>query len=114
MPYGNDAKTKFLGVGEETLRSHGAVSEETALEMARGAVERFGADVAASVTGIAGPGGGSPEKPVGTVWFAVADRDGRQIAKRRSFVGERSLVRRYASLHALELVRRHLVGWPGE
>ena len=114
VPYGNDAKTKFLGVGEETLRSHGAVSEETALEMARGAVERFGADVAASVTGIAGPGGGSPEKPVGTVWFAVADRDGRQIAKRRSFVGERSLVRRYASLHALELVRRHLVGWPGE
>lgn len=112
VPYGNEAKQAFLGVRPETLLAGGAVSEETAREMARGARERFGADVAASITGIAGPSGGTAEKPVGTVWFAVADRDGRETAKRRSFIGDRALVRRSASIHALELVRRHLVGWP--
>ena len=112
VSYANDAKESLLGVDDETLRSHGAVSEETAREMARGARERFGADVGAAVTGVAGPGGGSEEKPVGTVWFAISDRDGREVAKRRSFVGDRSHVRKSASVHALELVRRHLVGWP--
>ena len=112
VSYANDAKESLLGVDDETLRSHGAVSEETAREMARGARERFGADVGAAVTGVAGPGGGSEEKPVGTVWFAISDRDGREVAKRRSFVGDRSHIRKSASVHALELVRRHLVGWP--
>lgn len=114
VSYANGAKEELLGVGDETLRAHGAVSEETAREMARGARERFGADVAAAITGIAGPGGGTDEKPVGTVWFAIADRDGREVAKKRSFVGDRSLVRRTASVHALELVRRHLMSgeWP--
>jgi nicotinamide-nucleotide amidase len=114
VSYGNGAKESFLGVREETLRAHGAVSEQAALEMARGAVEKFGADVAASVTGIAGPDGGTEEKPVGTVWFAIADRGGREVAKRRAFLGDRGHVRRSASVHALELVRRHVVGWEGE
>jgi PncC family amidohydrolase len=112
VSYGNPSKESFLGVRRETLLAGGAVSEETAREMARGARDRFGADLAAAVTGIAGPSGGSEEKPVGTVWFAVADRDGRETAKRRAFVGDRAVVRRAASIHALELVRRHLVGWP--
>jgi nicotinamide-nucleotide amidase len=114
VSYGNGAKESFLGVREETLRAHGAVSAEAALEMARGAVERFGADVAASVTGIAGPDGGTEEKPVGTVWFAIADRGGHEVAKRRAFLGDRGHVRRSASVHALELVRRHIVGSDGD
>jgi nicotinamide-nucleotide amidase len=112
VSYGNGAKESFLGVATETLREHGAVSEEAARLMARGARERFSSDVAASITGVAGPGGGTEEKPVGTVWFAVADRDGREFARRRFFNGDRALVRRSASVHALELVRRHLLGWP--
>jgi len=110
VSYANDAKESFLGVADQTLREHGAVSEQTAREMARGARDRFGADLGAAITGVAGPGGGTEEKPVGTVWFAIADRDGREVAKRRSFVGDRALVRRSASVYTLELVRRHLVG----
>ncbi len=111
VSYGNGAKETLLGVSPETLRSRGAVSEESVLEMARGARERFDADVAAAITGIAGPDGGSPEKPVGLVWFGISDRGGAGNAKRRYFVGDRTHVRRSASVHALELVRRHLVGW---
>ncbi len=111
VSYGNAAKEGLLGVSPETIRARGAVSEESVLEMARGARERFDADVAAAVTGIAGPGGGSTEKPVGLVWFGISDRDGAATAKRRFFVGDRAHVRRSASVHALELVRRHLVGW---
>lgn len=72
VTYSNDAKTAMLGVGNETLEKHGAVSGETAREMAEGALHRSKADIALAVTGIAGPDGGSEEKPVGTVWFAVA------------------------------------------
>ncbi len=111
VSYGNEAKESLLGVSIETLRSRGAVSEESVVEMARGARERFDSDVAAAVTGIAGPGGGTAEKPVGLVWFAIADREGAATAKRRFFVGDRTHVRRSASVHALELVRRHLIGW---
>jgi nicotinamide-nucleotide amidase len=110
VSYANAAKASLLGVEDATLASYGAVSEETAREMARGARERFGADVAAAITGVAGPGGGSEEKPVGTVWFAIVDRDGREVAKKRSFVGDRALIRRSASVYTLELVRRHLAG----
>ncbi|MGH9316911.1 MAG: competence/damage-inducible protein A [Thermoanaerobaculia bacterium] len=109
VSYANSSKRDLLSVSKETLALHGAVSEEAAREMARGARERFGTDLAAAVTGIAGPDGGTPEKPVGTVYFAVADRDNREIAKKRSFVGDRAVVRRAASLHALELLRRHLM-----
>ncbi|MGE5277473.1 MAG: competence/damage-inducible protein A [Acidobacteriota bacterium] len=110
VSYANEAKERLLGVSEETLRTRGAVSEEAAREMARGARERFGADLAAAVTGIAGPGGGSEQKPVGTVFFALSGSDGAEFARRRSFVGDRAHVRRSASLVALELVRRELEG----
>jgi nicotinamide-nucleotide amidase len=106
VSYADAAKRDLLAVSEETLRGRGAVSEETAREMARGALERFGADIAVGVTGIAGPDGGTPEKPVGTVYFAVARRDGHEIGKKREFLGDRSAVRQAASQFALELVRR--------
>lgn len=79
--YANEAKMKILGVKEETLASHGAVSEETASEMAQGALKVSGADIAVAVTGIAGPGGGTPEKPVGLVYMGVATKDGVTVKK---------------------------------
>jgi nicotinamide-nucleotide amidase len=106
VAYSNAAKVELLAVREETLRSQGAVSEEAAREMARGARERFGADLAVAVTGIAGPDGGTPEKPVGTVFFALARREGTEIGKKREFNGDRAAVRLAASLYALDLVRR--------
>ena len=106
VTYSNAAKVELLAVREETLRSRGAVSEEAAREMARGARDRFGADLAVAVTGIAGPDGGTPEKPVGTVYFALARREGPEIGKKREFNGDRAAVRLAASLYALDLVRR--------
>jgi nicotinamide-nucleotide amidase len=102
VAYSNDAKRELLGVRAETLAAHGAVSEETAREMASGALERSRASVAVSVTGIAGPGGGSPGKPVGTVCFAWARRDGRLHSEMRHFPGDRESVRRRSVVHALE------------
>ena len=110
VSYANGAKEALLGVDPETLRRWGAVSSETARAMARGARERFDADLAVAVTGIAGPDGGTPEKPVGTVHFGLAARGGAEIEKKRQFVGDRSVVRRAASVHALELLRRFLAG----
>jgi nicotinamide-nucleotide amidase len=110
VSYANAAKQTLLAVDAETLRQRGAVSEEAALAMARGARERFGADLAVSVTGIAGPDGGSPEKPVGTVYFGLAARGGEIVAKKRLFIGDRAVVRRAASIQALEMLRRHLMG----
>lgn len=110
VSYANSAKEGLLGVRGETLRLHGAVSEQAAIEMARGARERFDADVAVSVTGIAGPDGGSVEKPVGTVFVGLASRSGVAFAKKRVFGGERAAIRRAASLQALEMLRRHLTG----
>ena len=110
VAYANSAKAGLLGVSEETLRRHGAVSEESAREMAHGARSDFGADVALAVTGIAGPGGGSEEKPVGTVYFALAGPNGDTYARRRSFGGDRATVRRAAALAGLEIIRRRLAG----
>ena len=110
VSYANAAKEALLAVDAATLRQQGAVSEESALAMARGAREKFGADVAVSVTGIAGPDGGSAEKPVGTVYFGLSSRSGASAAKKRLFVGDRAIVRRAASIQALELLRRHLRG----
>jgi len=110
VSYANSAKEELLNVEGETLRRAGAVSEEVAREMARGARKQFGSDLAVAVTGIAGPDGGSAEKPVGTIHFALCDREEREVLKRRQFVGDRDAVRRAASLHTLELIRRHLVG----
>ena len=93
VTYVNSAKERILGVTRETLEKHGAVSSECAEEMACGARRVYGADVAMSVTGIAGPGGGSEGKPVGTVWFGLATKDGAETFRRR-FDGDRAAVRR--------------------
>ena len=106
VTYANAAKMEILGVSEETLKAFGAVSEQTAREMAEGALARSRADLAVSITGIAGPGGGSPEKPVGLVHFACAARDGETIALMKQFgdIG-RENVRWQAMLTALDLLR---------
>jgi nicotinamide-nucleotide amidase len=127
VTYSNEAKMQDLGVSKDTLAAHGAVSEATVREMAIGALRASGADVSVAVSGIAGPTGGTPEKPVGTVWFAVARRHGASSASRvagadvgsaadlatdvnsshRLFPGDREAVRRSSVQYALELVLQH-------
>jgi PncC family amidohydrolase len=107
VAYANDVKSDELGVAVATLASHGAVSEETAVEMAFGARERFGTDYAISATGIAGPGGGTPEKPVGTVWIAVAGPRGARARLLRP-PGDRALIRGWTVAAALERARESL------
>ena len=92
--YSYEAKQALLGVRPETLERHGAVSRETALEMVAGALEHSGASLAVAVTGIAGPGGGTPDKPVGTVWIAWKRRGGYPKAEAFRFDGDRDAVRR--------------------
>ncbi len=111
VAYDNEAKVKLLGVSEETLKRYGAVSEQCAREMARGIRRASGADIGVSITGIAGPTGGTPEKPVGLVHFAVSTEEGEWHA-RRVFPGDRHGVKRRASTTALDLVRRILKGLP--
>ena len=108
VTYSNEAKQEALGVREKTLRDFGAVSEETAREMAEGALRGSRATVALSVTGIAGPGGGSPGKPVGTVCFAWARKGTPARSETRHFAGERDAVRRQSVVHALEGLLAHL------
>lgn len=107
IAYDNAVKVTQLGVRDTTLAAHGAVSEEAAREMATGARDRLGADVAVSITGVAGPGGGTPEKPVGTFCVAV-DVRGDVRSLRSSGVGDRHEVRQRATQAALNLVRRAL------
>ncbi|MFL6563319.1 MAG: CinA family protein [Burkholderiales bacterium] len=109
VTYSNAAKQELLGVRAETLRAHGAVSEETAREMARGALERSQGTIAVSITGVAGPGGGTAEKPVGTVCFAWA-RAGEVRAELHRFAGDREAIRRQSVIVALEGVMRALDG----
>lgn len=92
VTYSNSAKCEMLGVSGETLQRHGAVSRQTAIEMARGALAHSAAQLSVAVTGIAGPGGGSAEKPVGTVWLAWARADGVE-AVCEHFPGDRLAVR---------------------
>jgi nicotinamide-nucleotide amidase len=97
VTYSNDAKLRALGVSRAILKREGAVSEAVARAMASGALERSGASIAVAVTGIAGPGGAVPGKPVGTVWFCWAQRHGARIrlrAERKRFRGNREAVRR--------------------
>ena len=103
VTYANDVKVKHLGVNPGSLEAHGAVSREVALEMAAGACRRFEADVAIAVTGIAGPDGGAPGKPVGTVWLAVALQDGTAHARVERFAGDRRAVRNASVAAALEM-----------
>jgi nicotinamide-nucleotide amidase len=102
VTYSNGAKEEMLGVSAAALVAHGAVSEAVAAEMAAGAIAHSAADVAAAITGIAGPGGGTPEKPVGLVWFAWAYRGGSAQCRRFVFKGDREAVRRQSIAVALQ------------
>jgi nicotinamide-nucleotide amidase len=106
VTYSNDAKTELLGVSAATLATHGAVSEAVARDMAQGAVARSRARVGVAVTGVAGPSGGSKDKPVGTVWFGFLV-DGELSSETRLFPGDRAAVRAATVQHALDgLVQR--------
>ncbi|MEE2948325.1 MAG: competence/damage-inducible protein A [Verrucomicrobiota bacterium] len=108
LSYSNDLKQKLLGVKASTLEQHGAVSKPVALEMAEGALNISGADHTLSVTGIAGPEGGTPDKPVGTVWLGLASRGQRPLALRKFYPFEREAFK-HATVHqALDLLRRRL------
>jgi nicotinamide-nucleotide amidase len=108
VTYSNEAKVRTLNVSKEVLDKFGAVSSETAEAMALGMRSRTGTDFAISVTGIAGPDGGSEEKPVGTVWFGLADKNGVKT-KKAFFPGDRYLIRWRSSQMALDLLRRRLI-----
>lgn len=104
VTYSNDAKMEMLGVSRETLNAHGAVSRETALEMAAGALKNSKAGIALAVTGIAGPDGGSNEKPVGLVWFGIAVSGQAARAEKRLFENNgRDFIRRETVRTALEM-----------
>lgn len=105
VAYDDDAKLELLNVPKQTLVRHGAVSEQTAAAMAEGAQRISGAACAVSITGIAGPGGGTDEKPVGTVWIGLRVGD-RALTKGRHYVGTRDLIRARAAQGALDLIRR--------
>jgi nicotinamide-nucleotide amidase len=107
VTYSNEAKIRFLGVRPETLEEHGAVSRQTALEMSAGIKQRTGADVGLSVTGVAGPAGGSAAKPVGTVWVSIA-QTGRHEAKLFKFTGDREHIILGTSQVALNWLRTSL------
>jgi nicotinamide-nucleotide amidase len=108
VTYSNHAKMLFLGVASETVERHGAVSQETALEMSAGIREKTGADIGLSVTGVAGPGGGSIEKPVGTVWISIANSEVHE-ARRFQFNGERERIIAATSQAALDWLRLSLM-----
>lgn len=101
VSYSNAAKVDMLGVSADTLRIRGAVSEETAREMAEGALARSRAQLSLAITGIAGPGGAAPGKPVGTVCFGWTALDSEARTETRHFAGDRASVRAQAALHAL-------------
>lgn len=102
VTYSNEAKAQMIGVREETLVQHGAVSEPVVVEMAIGALKAARAHFAVSISGIAGPDGGSEEKLVGTVWFSFASASGEGITRRECFSGDRDAVRRQATAYALQ------------
>ena len=109
VTYSNEAKMKLLGVREQTLADHGAVSEETASEMALGAAALFGADYSVAVTDIAGPGGETPTKPVGLVYIAVSDGS-RVVVTKNNFEGGRQQVRDSTVMEACGLLKDFIEG----
>jgi PncC family amidohydrolase len=109
--YANAAKTDLLGVPAELLAEQGAVSEACARAMADGARARAAATYAAAITGIAGPGGATPDKPVGTVWVAVAAPEGT-FAQLLQWPGDRAMIRSLSAMLALDLLRRAALGLP--
>lgn len=111
VSYANGAKESILGVKNQTLEAHGSVSAEVVAEMSKGAVRLSGADIAVAVSGVAGPTGGTKEKPVGMVWFAWAMRDGTKVRVETSleqFSGDRELIREAAVAYALQGVRERI------
>ncbi len=104
VTYSDRAKAELLGVPVPILVTHGAVSGETAAAMAQGVLAKSKVDLAVAVTGVAGPGGGSAEKPIGLVWFAVASRGHEPRVERQNFAGGRAAVRAAATRRALELL----------
>jgi nicotinamide-nucleotide amidase len=109
VSYSNEAKMEMLGVSADTLEAHGAVSQETAAEMANGALEHSRAGITLAVTGIAGPDGGSEEKPVGLVWFGLAMTGKPTVTEKRVFQNlGRDYIRRETAKHALEMGLREL------
>jgi nicotinamide-nucleotide amidase len=108
VTYSNEAKTEMLGVPADLIANLGAVSEEVARAMAEGALAHSQADVAVSITGIAGPGGATPGKSVGLVHFALARRDRPAVARQEHFAGDRRAVRRAAVMTAFDLLREAL------
>lgn len=110
VTYSNGAKQALLGVSAETLEQHGAVSEPVVRQMVAGAVQAAGVDVAVAISGVAGPGGGSPDKPVGTVWFAWGSGQDQTEAVVKHFDGDRDEVRRQSVLFALQAVTSFLEG----
>lgn len=110
VTYANEAKIKYCGVKKETLDKYGAVSEQTAREMAQGLRERSGADIAVSTTGIAGPSGGTKDKPVGLVYVGCADAHGVRVEK-LTLTGSRERIRNLAALRALNMIRRAAMGY---
>ena len=109
VAYAYKAKVDLLGVSWDTLNSTGAVSRETVIEMARGALKALNADIAVSVSGIAGPGGGTAEKPVGTTWIGLAAKDG-EWAWVFQFSGDRVQNKAYAAEAALQMLLDYLQG----
>lgn len=113
VAYSNECKMRVLRVERKTIEENGAVSGETARAMARGMRELSGADLAVGITGIAGPTGGSPEKPVGLVWFGWARKGGDAIEESRLFSGDRNTVRRAAADYALRRAVDLAIKLPG-
>lgn len=111
--YSNDSKEKLLGVSADTLARFGAVSEEAVFEMARGARELFGADIGISISGIAGPGGGTAEKPVGTVWFGFSHAASGTFCEKRNFAGTRDEIKNFAASTAIDMVRKFCLDYVG-
>jgi len=109
VSYSYDAKVALLGVTWNTLNTHGAVSYETVLEMAHGAKKAFDVDVAVSISGIAGPGGGTPEKPVGTTWLGLAANDG-EWTRECHFDGDRAHNKEASAEAALQFLLDYLRG----
>ena len=107
ITYANDAKEKLLGVSHETLENHGAVSFQTACEMARGARIAASSDIAVSVTGIAGPGGGTAEKPVGLVYIAISDKNGEEY-RQLNLNGNREEIRAQTCNEVFKLIAEKL------
>jgi nicotinamide-nucleotide amidase len=108
VAYSNEAKTELFGIPAELIARHGAVSAQVTRAMAEGALARSRADIAVSVTGVAGPRGGSLEKPVGLVWFGLAQRGQDVATDHQTFPGDRTAIRAAAVAHAFAMIRARL------